>query len=92
MGWSEQRIEEYREGQPATWLERRMLDHANPVHFALGIAAAAGLTYGLWTRNWRWIFGSLALSSAGHLYCASPLSHGTHHPSPLPEGEAVYEH
>jgi hypothetical protein len=35
MGWAENRIQEYQHGKPANWLERRMLEHANPVHFPL---------------------------------------------------------
>jgi hypothetical protein len=65
MGWSEHRIEEYRQGQRATWLERRMLEHANPVHFPLALAASAGFIYGLWTHDWLWIIGSSALALLG---------------------------
>jgi hypothetical protein len=42
MGWAEHRIEEYQHGKPANWLERRMLEHANPVHYSMGLAAVAG--------------------------------------------------
>jgi hypothetical protein len=69
MGWSENRIEEYRQGQQATWLERRMLEHANPVHFPVALAASAGFIYGLWTHDWPWIIGSSALALLGHIYC-----------------------
>ena len=69
MGWAERRIEEYQYGKPATWIERRMLEHANPVHLALGIAACVGFVYGLWTHDWPWIIGSAALALLGHVYC-----------------------
>jgi hypothetical protein len=69
MGWSEQRIEAYRAGQQSTWLERRMLEHANPVHFALALAATVGFIYGLWTHAWPWLIGAAALSLLGHIYC-----------------------
>ena len=69
MVWSENRIEAYRQGQRATWLERRMLEHANPVHFPLALAATAGFIYGLWTHDWLWIIGSSALALLGHVYC-----------------------
>lgn len=69
MGWAEYRIEEYQQGKPATWLERRMLEHANPVHFSLALIAVVGLVYGLWMHNWFWIVGSVILSLAGHVYC-----------------------
>ena len=69
MGWSENRIEAYRQGQRATWLERRMLEHANPVHFPLALVATAGFVYGLWTHDWLWIIGSSVLALLGHVYC-----------------------
>ena len=69
MGWSESRIEAYRQGQRATWLERRMLEHANPVHFRLALVATAGFIYGLWTHDWLWIIASSVLALLGHVYC-----------------------
>ena len=69
MGWSDHRIEEYRQGQPSTWLERRMLEHANPVHFRMALLSSAGFIYGLWTHDWLWIIGSSVLAFAGHAYC-----------------------
>jgi hypothetical protein len=69
MGWAENRIEEYQHGRPANWLERRMLEHANPVHFPLALAATAGFVYGLWAHDWFWVAGSAALALLGHLYC-----------------------
>lgn len=69
MGWAEHRIEQYRKGQRATWLERRMLEHANPVHVGLTLLAFAGVIHGLWTHNWYWIVNSAALSLLGHIYC-----------------------
>jgi hypothetical protein len=69
MGWAEHRIEEYRQGTPANWLERRMLEHANPVHFPLALVATAGFIYGLWMHDWLWIISALAVALLGHLYC-----------------------
>jgi hypothetical protein len=69
MGWAENRIQDYQSGDRASWLERRMLEHANPVHFPLALAASAGLAYGLWKRSWPWILGSSALALSGHAYC-----------------------
>ena len=88
MGWAEHRIQQYQHGQPAKWLERRMLEHANPVHFPLAVAASAGLAYGLWTHRWPWIVGSMALASAGHLYCWTRQDHGAPRETGLPDGEA----
>jgi hypothetical protein len=69
MGWAEGRIQEYQHGQPASWLERRMLEHANPVHFPLALAASIGFVYGLWAHDWLWVIGSAALALLGHVYC-----------------------
>lgn len=69
MGWSQHRIEEFRQGQQANWLERRMLEHANPIHFPLALAASAGFICGLWLHNWLLIIGSSILAFSGHLYC-----------------------
>ncbi len=79
MGWAEHRIEEYRHGAPASWLERRMLDHANPVHFAVAWAAAIGFVYGLWAHDWPWVIGSTALALAGHVYAWAWHDRGAPH-------------
>jgi hypothetical protein len=69
MSWAESRIADYQHGQPARWLERRMLEHANPVHFPLALAATIGFVYGLWVHDWLWIIGAAALGLLGHVYC-----------------------
>lgn len=69
MGWAEKKISEYQIGRPATWLERRMLEHANPVHFALSLVATAGFVYGLWAHNGILVLISAVLALMGHLYC-----------------------
>jgi hypothetical protein len=40
MDWVEERIEAYRDGEDATWMERRSLEHANPVHMPLAVIGA----------------------------------------------------
>ena len=84
MGWSNNRIAEYQEGKPSSWLERRMLEHANPVHFPLAVAASAGLAYGLWTHDWLWIIGSSTLALLGHVYCWTRNSGAKRHEMMLP--------
>jgi hypothetical protein len=69
MGWAEKRVEEYQHGKRANWLERRALEHANPVHFPLAMAAVTGLVYGLWLHDWLAIVGASLLSLSGHIYC-----------------------
>jgi hypothetical protein len=69
MGWAENRVKEYQVGKRATWLERRMLEHANPVHFPLALAASIGFAYGLWLHDWLAIVGASLLALSGHIYC-----------------------
>lgn len=68
MSWGQDRIEQYRRGRPATWLEERMLEHAQPLHFVVAWIAALGLGYGLWGHDWTWIVGSTLLALIGHAY------------------------
>jgi uncharacterized membrane protein len=69
MSWVDKRIDEYSHGSPSTWLERRMLEHAHPVHFTLAWIAMIGLVYGLWQHDWLWIAGSMIIGVVGHVYC-----------------------
>lgn len=68
MGWAAFRIHEYQLGKQSTWLERRMLEHANPLHFMLAVIAVIGFSYGLWMHDWIWIVGATVLSIVGHVY------------------------
>jgi hypothetical protein len=47
MSWAEKRIGEYKRGKMPTWLERRVLEHANPVHFVLAKIGIVLIIYGL---------------------------------------------
>jgi hypothetical protein len=69
MGWAENRVHQYQLGKRANWLERRMLEHANPVHFPLALAASIGFAYGLWLHDWLAIVGAALLALSGHIYC-----------------------
>jgi hypothetical protein len=69
MGWAEKRVQQYNQGQQATWIERRALEHANPVHLSLALIGLVLLIYGLWIHNWTWIIGGVILNFLGHLYC-----------------------
>jgi fatty acid desaturase len=68
MSWAEKRIEEYKRGKEATWLERRMLEHANPVNCAAHIIASVAGIYGLWMQDWTWIITCIVIALIGHLY------------------------
>ncbi len=69
MGWAEKRIEEYNQGQKANWVERRALEHANPVHFVSAVVGAIALIKGLWVHSWLLIVVGVLLNVLGHLYC-----------------------
>ena len=69
MGWAENRVREFRAGKPASWLERRMLERANPVHFVLAAAAGAGVAAGLWMHDLVAISGAALLALVGHVFC-----------------------
>jgi len=69
MGWAEKRIEQYNQGQKANWLERRSLEHANPVHLVLAVIGAIAIVYGLWVHNWLLIVIGILLNLLGYLYC-----------------------
>ncbi len=68
MSWAEKVIEEYKRGKDATWLERIMLEHANPVNFTAHIIASVPLIYGLWMHNWTWLIVGIMIPLIGHLY------------------------
>ena len=69
MGWAEKRIQQYNQGQKANWLERRSLEHANPVHLVLAVIGTIPLIYGLWIHSWILIITGVLLNLLGHLYC-----------------------
>lgn len=69
MGWVENRIQQYIQDQKATWLEKRSLEHANPVNLLAHIIAFVAGIYGLWFHNWTWIITALIIGFLGHLYC-----------------------
>lgn len=69
MGWAEQKVEQYNQGQKATWLELRVIEHANPVHLILAIVGVIAFIYGLWAHDWVWIFAGILADAAGHAYC-----------------------
>lgn len=68
MGWAEFKVKQYHHGLNASWLERRMLEHANPVHFFLAIGSIIALAYGLWTHELSWVLLSIFAAVMGHVY------------------------
>jgi len=68
MGWAEIRIQQYNQGEKANWLERIVLEHANPVNLGLHVLGAIPLIYGLWVHNRALIAVGVFLNFIGHLY------------------------
>jgi hypothetical protein len=89
MGWAEDRIEAYRHGRPASWLERRMLEHANPVHFPLALMATIGFIYGLWMHDWFWILGASVVALLGHVYCWTRQQGQSQREPKLPQRQCI---
>ncbi len=69
MGWSEIRIQQYVHGEKATWLEKRLLEHANPVHLVFQAMGVPLLIAGIWIHNWGLMIAGGVLNVIGHLYC-----------------------
>ncbi len=69
MGWAEFRIQQYNQGEKANWLERRVLEHANPVNLGFHLLGAIPFIYGLWVHHWGFIFIGVLSNTIGHLYC-----------------------
>ena len=69
MSWVTKRIQQYKNGEKATFIEKRCLEHANPVHIVLLSIGAIGIVYGLWMHDYTWIIGGLVLNGLGHIYC-----------------------
>lgn len=69
MGWAKFRIQQYNQGEKANWLEKRSLEHANPVNLGFHVLGAIPLIYGLWIHNGKFIILGVILNGIGHLYC-----------------------
>ncbi len=69
MSWAKKRIQQYKEGQEATFLEKMALEHGHPVNCVASIIAFIFLGYGLWIHNYIWIIAGVAVGLLGHLYC-----------------------
>lgn len=67
MSWADKKIEEYKEGGTPTFLEKRALEHADPVNCIATIMAFAVLIYGLWTNEWFLIGISVTIGFIGHI-------------------------
>lgn len=68
MTWVDKKIESYKKGKKATIIEKRMLEHAEPVHFILAIIGVGCIVYGLWLHSWSWIIMGMVLNFVGHIF------------------------
>ncbi len=68
MGWADKRIEQYRQGQNPTWLEKRMIESTRPVFIVIFIIADVILSYGFIFHDWRAISLALIMIGSGYIY------------------------
>jgi hypothetical protein len=68
MSWADKKIREYQKGANSTFLERRNLEHANPVLFTLLLVAIVIAAYGAWMHDWTLIILAAIVASIGHVY------------------------
>lgn len=50
------------------WLERRMLEHTDPVNFLLHILGLIIIVYGLWINVLGWVIIGIIFPILGHIY------------------------
>lgn len=67
MSWVQKRIEEYQHGTKATFIEKVILAHADPINLLLFIGGLLILAYGLWQHDWYLIFGGAGIGIVGDI-------------------------
>ncbi|MGG7054862.1 hypothetical protein [Nitrosomonas sp. ANs5] len=67
-GWPDRKLESYRCGGQAGWLDQRILEHAHPLHLVFAAAGFIMIIFGLWVHGWLWIVAGILLNFAGHVY------------------------
>ncbi len=68
MSWATKRIREYQKGDNATFIEKRNLEHANPVLLTLLFFAIIVGVYGVWMHDWTFILVAATIATIGHAY------------------------
>ncbi len=68
MSWATKKIREYQKGDDATFIERRNLEHANPLLFTLLFFAIIIGVYGIWMHDWMSILIAGIIATIGHIY------------------------
>ena len=67
MSWAKKRVQEYQNGANSTFIERRNLEHANPVLLTLLLFAIIVGVYGIWMHDWMLIIIAGILATIGHV-------------------------
>ena len=68
MSWVEKREMAIKKGKHLNWVERRALEHANPISLLLLIPAIMFLLTGIWEHDWNYIISGIILVLGGHIY------------------------
>lgn len=68
MSWADKKIMAYKNGATARFLEKRNLEHANPVLFTLLILGGSIITCGLWQHTGSAIAAGIILCFMGHIF------------------------
>lgn len=68
MSWADKKIMAYKNGTVATFLEKRNLEHANPLLFTLLVIGIIIIIWGLWVHSWTAIISAAVLTFLGHIF------------------------
>lgn len=68
MSWADKKIMEYKNGAAATFLEKRNLEHANPVLFTILLIGIVIIVWGIWEHTWTMIIVGSLLCFIGHIF------------------------
>lgn len=65
MSWVQKKVDEYHKGGRATFVERVVLAHADPLNLLLFIIGACVAAYGFWQHDLNLIVGGGAIGLLG---------------------------
>lgn len=67
MSWIQKREEEVVRGKKLNWIERRSLEHADPILLLLLVIGSLVACYALWQHDWVLFWGGFAIATIGHI-------------------------
>lgn len=67
MSWVQKRVDEYHKGERATFVERVVLAHADPLNFLLLVIGVSVAAYGFWQHDINLIAGGAAIGLIGDI-------------------------